>query len=606
MLTLKAYAPKPKQTISEWVLENISIPSDNARPGPVSFRDAPYQRGILDACMDPRIYRVSVKSAAQIGKTLISLGIIGYYTLQKPRSQVVMQSSKDDLRKWLQTKFDPIVDANPELRRCYAKPRGREGTNNAILKSFKGGNLILAWGGSTKSARGISAPIVICDEVDAYEYSKEGHPADLLGQRAATFGSEQKIIELSTPTVENASRISDSYADGDRRQFFVICPECKSDFTLEWEYVRWKDDDYENAKIHCPTCDASFDDYGRIALVRYAEQDGGGWRASRETKRHASFHVNALYSPLRRLIDIIDFHETLKRKNKPMTTFINTCLGLAASTGDSVDAGILESRVEEYAYRVPPQVKILTFGADVHGDRIEAEVVGWGEGEESWNIDYQIFWGPTDNLNSTAYRGFAEYLKQSFETDGGKFYIFAGGIDSGFNMNFVYEFIHEYQRKVPCDLIAIKGVAGWTQPDVRYSRPKNEQQLRRPALWTLAVDKLKQLTMHRLARKKPGPGYCHFPTDRVDGEYFNQLASEKLTVDPKTGRLAWEKRDYGGNEAWDCRIYAYGALKIVDPDLERPRLTTQYGFFKPKPKGTVTSKKPKRNKRTPLKSSMGI
>ena len=74
MLNLKAYRPKPKMSVSDWVLENIVVPSQNARPGPISFRDAPYQREVLDACGDRRYSRVTFKSGAQVGKTLISLG----------------------------------------------------------------------------------------------------------------------------------------------------------------------------------------------------------------------------------------------------------------------------------------------------------------------------------------------------------------------------------------------------------------------------------------------------------------------------------------------------------------------------------------------------
>ena len=156
-------------------------------------------------------------------------------------SQIVMQSSRDDLRKWLQTKFDPIIEANPKLISAYAKPRGREGVNNSIMKSFSGGDLILAWSGSASTARGVSAPIVICDEVDAYEYLKEGHPVDLVWQRAATFGGDKKLLEISTPTVENVSRISDSYADGDMREFYVVCSACKAHWTLDWDFVKWGD-----------------------------------------------------------------------------------------------------------------------------------------------------------------------------------------------------------------------------------------------------------------------------------------------------------------------------------------------------------------------------
>ena len=116
----------------------------------------------------------------------------------------------------------------------------------------------------------------------------------------------------------------------------------------------------------------------------------------------------------------MEFYCGLKKTNKPLTTFTNTILGLAATTGDSVGAYILESRAETYPHPVPPDVKIMTCGADVQGDRIEVEVVGWGAGEESWNIDYQIFHGPTDDLRSPAYREFQAFLNESLHDIGRK------------------------------------------------------------------------------------------------------------------------------------------------------------------------------------------
>lgn len=604
-LNLNAYTPKPKMTISDWALENIQVPAKSSvRPGPISFRDMPYQREIMDICQDKRISQITVKSAAQIGKTLISVVVIAFYTLHHPLSQIVMQPSREDLKKWIQTKFEPVVEANPRLQNAYAQKRGREGVNNAVIKSFSGGDLIFGWAGSANTARGVSAPIVVCDETDAYTYLKEGHPVDLVWQRAVTFGNEKKLLQISTPTEENASWIDSAYLDGDQRQYFVVCPQCQTHHILEWDNVRWEPDAPETARMVCPNadCDAEFDDVGRIALVRYAEADGGGWKPTQPTKRHASFHVSGLYSPVRPLEEMVAFYEKKRKENKPLTTFTNTCLGLVAAKGDTVDADSLEARAETYPFQVPADVKVLTAGADVQGDRIECEVVGWASGEESYNIDYQVFHGPTDDLKSPVYQNFFKYLNSPFETDEGLFFIYALAVDSGFNTQYIYEWILKNKRKSRCQLLAIKGAGGWERPDIRFSQPKQNYQLKSPALWTLAVDKLKQLTMYRFARKTPGPGYCHFPVERVGGDYFDQLASERLVIDPKTGKLSWEQKGFGRNEAWDCRIYAYGALKIAAPDLNRPRIPTQYGYHNPSKKGKIL----KKNTRRPIKSAMEI
>ena len=171
---------------------------------------------------------------------------------------------------------------------------------------------MFAWAGAPRSARGKSAPIIICDEVDGYKYTSEGHPVELLWERSATFGEDRVLIEMSTPTIRGKSRIESSYLEGDCRKYFVVCPSCGNEHLIEWceQTVRWEKGKPRTARLHCPKCDRSFDDYERVALIRNAERDGGGWKAQRENfSGHASFHINSLYSPLRRLSDIISAYE---------------------------------------------------------------------------------------------------------------------------------------------------------------------------------------------------------------------------------------------------------------------------------------------------------
>ena len=254
-----------------------------------------------------------------------------------------------------------------------------EGANNSIMKTFSGGNLYLAWS-SPNSMRGISTPIVICDEAEAYESTKEGHPVNLLRQRSETFGEKRKLIEISTPTVAGKSWIESSYERGDKRRFFVICPDCKEQQTFEWEQVRYDKDDVATALIHCLKCDAGFNDTQRVSMVRYAEADGAGWIAEKQTRGHASFQLSALYSPLRRLQDIVqNYLDVENDPGKDKSVFYNTCLGLPhESTGESADEHELAERVEDYDVQVPDGVKILTAGTDVQKDRLEVEVTWMG------------------------------------------------------------------------------------------------------------------------------------------------------------------------------------------------------------------------------------
>ena len=585
-LQLDKFEMRQAQLPSEWAEANVVIPAGNARPGPISFRDSPFQRSVLDAILDTRVQRVTLQWASQIGKTMVALCALGYFTDEKPLSQMFMQPTETDMKKWLATKFEPMLDANPRLANLYAPPRGREGTNNQIMKDFRGGHLVLAWAGSSNTQRGVSAPIIICDEVDGYEYSEEGHPVDLLWRRSATFGEKRKLIVLSTPTVINQSRIEDDYLQGDMRQFHVVCTGCSEAWVFDWSHVKYEKADVSTARLHCPHCDKPYSDTERIRLVRYAEADGGGWKAQKETKRHLSYHLSALYSPLQRLQDIVQVYLDAEDDADKIATFWNTCMGLTwEKTGETADAHELEARCEDYPAPVPEGVRILTAGIDVQKDRLECEVVGWADEDESWNIAYEVFHGDTSNPNDGCYRYLWNFLQKGFDYEkGGRFFIEAAAIDTGFNTLALYQFVRSKQGNIP-QLFAVKGIGGFNREVLKGVKAQLTYKGYRPPLFSIGVDIVKRILMNYLNINTSGQGYCHFPMERAESDYFEQLTSEVLLYDPKTGKRKWEQKNPGNpNEALDCRVYAYAALHIRKPDFSVPGV--RYGLRGVKQKAT--------------------
>lgn len=570
-LNFSTYAPKEHLLPSRWAEKNVLVSEGNARPGKISFREFPFQQGILDTCVDPQINRVTVQSAAQVGKTLTALCLMGYHTVHEPSSQILMQPSQSDLKKFLEGKFDPMVAGNALLEKSYAKPRGREGANNSIMKVFAGGILYFAWSGSPNTMRGISAPIVICDEAEAYESTiNEGHPVNLLRQRSETFGDRRLLLEISTPTVKGKSWIEAAYERGDKRRFYVVCPECSHKHIFEWENVMYDADDVSTALIHCPECGVGFNDTERISMVRYAKQDGGGWIPEKQTRGHASFQLSALYSPLRRLQDIVQNY--LDVENDPgqnMSTFYNTVLGLTyEADGEGAEEHELAERVEEYPAEVPAGTKILTAGVDVQKDRLECEIAGWGTGEERWNIAYEIFEGDPSDPKDECYSALMKFLGKGFEFEGGgKMSVSGVGIDSGYNTLVIYNFVRKHSGQMP-QIFALKGIGGWNREALTASRPTRTYKGYRPAIYSVGVDILKRIQMQRLNIAKPGAGYCHFPLDRVQTDYFQQLTEEVCLYDQRTNKWKWTRRGRGPNEAFDCAIYNYATLHILKPDLE--------------------------------------
>lgn len=212
-------------------------------------------------------------------------------------------------------------------------------------------------------------------------------------------------------------------------------------------------------------------------------------------------------------------------------------------------------------------MQILTAGADVQADRIEYEVVSWGKDEESWSIDYCVVHG--DTTQGAVYKKFFNGLRRTYESKNGiKWHVYACGIDTGYNTGKVYEAIRYAGRSAI--IFALKGRSGWKVDEVqRTSRAKLEKGRWRPDIISVGVDVVKCTVMQRLNLQDPGPGYCHFPFDR-DLEYFLQLTAEHLIRTSRYGfpQDRWKKK-YEGNEAFDCRVYAYATLWLIYPILAK-------------------------------------
>jgi phage terminase large subunit GpA-like protein len=226
----------------------------------------------------------------------------------------------------------------------------------------------------------------------------------------------------------------------------------------------------------------------------------------------------------------------------------------------------MQDRQESYDHgSLPDGVVIITAGVDVQNDRLEVEFVGWGVGEESWSIDYVILNGdPTrpalwDRLDDELTRRFRH---QTF----GQMANAITFIDSSFMTDVVYRYCH--QRR---GVYAIQGVSSQTG-QVKPIVPPKKKQSKKGLFVRVGVDVAKDVIYARLRFGKPGPGYCHFP-DTYSPEYFDQLTAEEKRTKFLRNRPVkyWYLPKGKRNEALDCRVYAFAALRFIAPNLSARR-----------------------------------
>lgn len=565
---------------SAWAEANLRIPAGNAVPGLIRFDNAPYQRGMLNVIAEPGIKRVSYMTGAQLGKTTIQQAIAGFFIDHDPRSQIFIQPTQGDVQTFQETKLRPMLDANKSISRKLAKSRGRDGVNNSRIISFIGGWLMFGWAGSPRTLRGRSAPVTQADEVDGMlENTGEGDPLELLAQRAATFGDLQLRTESSTPTIKGSSRIETSFNMGDQRRFYVPCPDCNEIQFLKWSQVLWSgrdalegEQDPDSARYVCEHCSSAWDDGQRVAAIRNAEANGGGWIAAKPFKGHASFHAPEMLSTFRKLRDIVQsFLDKLAAGD--LQSFVNVSLAETfEETAEKADPDSLYARREVYAAAVPMHGLYLTVGVDMQTDRLEAKIVAWGLFERSYSVSYRVLYG--DPLAQDVWNDLDDLLEEEFQHESGAMLsIQATCIDTGGTSGMTqaaYEYIRARRGR---KIFAIKGIPGWGRQIVeKPQRKQSGKHSRKVDLYQVGVDEAKLVIMRRLALQKDGPGYCHFPVDEDHGtDYFKQLTAEKLVTRYVRGFPVreWHKPEKARNEVLDCTVYALAALKVMNPSLKQ-------------------------------------
>ncbi len=571
---LAGLRPDPVETIDHWADRHVQLPSFVAEAGQWRTSRTPFLKEIME-CLSPShpCHKVVFMKPVQIGGTQTAVNWVGYTIARSPTAMLFYEPTLDAAKRLSKEKIDPVIEATAVLKGKVKEARARDSGNTTFRKEFLGGFLNLLGTNSSVAARSTSAPRLIMDEVDEYEpdVGDQGHPADLIEKRAASF-PHYKIYELSTPGIEGESRITKDYAKGSRGHYHVPCPFCGELQHLEWDRLIFTFDGEkrpQEAAYRCIGCAELIPEHHKTWMMDSArarwvhdDPDNTGIR---------SFHLNLLYQPYgwaypwsRLAQEWIEANEKMEAGDpRALKTFINTILAQTWKvTVDKIDQTDLYQRRERYAAACPPGVVVLTAAVDVQDDRVEAEICGWGAGEESWSIAYKILYG-SPSLPQV-WMDLTDWLQQSHDhADGVALRVEAVGIDTGgHHTKEAYRFVERYRGLA----YALKGSNDRGAPPIPIRRPRGHRRFRLQ-LYQIGTTALKDTIFPRLKLMRPGPGYLHFPQrDEYDREYFKGLASE-VKVPHYSGKghvqhgFKYEKQ-HQRNEPLDLKVYNLATLLL--------------------------------------------
>jgi len=316
------------------------------------------------------------------------------------------------------------------------------------------------------------------------------------------------------------------------------------------------------------------DDQDRNKMVREGE-----WRAENPeaTKEgYYSYHLSQLYSPFAPLSDGVRDFLTAKNNPELLKTWVNTFLGETwEEKGSRLEWSDLMDQRELYDTRdlIPEDITLITAGVDINGDWIAIEYVGWGDDERSWSLGYHDLYG--DLTAPYVWEELRMHLQQTFTHPlFGEMAVRSTAVDSGFFTSSVYDFTNSTPNTVP-----VKGIEGRNRPI--FGKPSSNS-LDKTRFVPLGVDTIKDVVFGRLKQNDPDKGgYCAFPMPAEDSpegwydeKYFQGLTAEEMRTTYIRGFPVkkWEKISKGRrNEPFDCRNYAFAALRMLQVDLNAQR-----------------------------------
>lgn len=536
-------------------------------------------REIMDAISDPTVVGVVVKKSSQVAGSEAVLNAIGYFAHLDPCPMLLLMPKAEDARKFSIKRLAPTIRDTPVLSEVFVKPKSRDTGNTIDYKRFVGGDITLVGVNAPSNLASLPIRVVLSDEDDRQAMSSgdEGDPWELAWTRTTTFGN-RKGIRVSTPTILGASRICDAFEATDKRYRHIPCPRCGQLHIIARDALRWDTDDRGDvvrgsARLACPHCKGEYHEVERRAAL---SSPAARWIPTAPFRGWRGYDIWAAYSTFMTLDEIAEKIHSARKSGDPARIQVvqNTVFGEPyEGVSEKIDEAAIAKRAEKYPAAVPFKALVLTAGLDTQDDRVEAEVVGWGAGHESWSIDYRVFPGDPDipeGQPGSPWDAVATFLRGTYRHESGlEMRVRAAAIDTaGHKTQSVYAFCHAHRAS----LYAIKGKGGWDRAPVgnpsriRFGKSKT----RHIFLYTLGVDQLKMTVVGRLQIADPGPGHCHFPAGR-DESYFAQLTAERLVTQIKANRRVteWTKDAGARNEALDCRVYAWAAFLINGPRLDK-------------------------------------
>jgi len=389
----------------------------------------PYTAKIGDACDNPKVRVIGVKGNTRSSKTTKAESmLLRNWTYGPLRNVGWIMQDEDSLKRYIDERGEEMLRVHEEVNEKVDWNDKRAG------RFFRqiGRSKLFYFPATLRSLRGFAAPILIADEIDAYNKRVRDAIMTLLSSRQEEFGSSSKAYICSHPDAGPDGGIDAILKDSLLHLWWVNCWCCGKAMSpaaeaedlggrMLWnvpglmaqshnmERVAFLNTVAQEARLVCPNhnCRETYDPDQRLKLMA-----GGQWlqphqrltidgtvEGEEQVASIMGFVIHAFMAPF------VKLRETARDWAAAKLTFDDTGNDVhlrevvvkklgetfqGAKEDETVEpAKVVQARLaSRYALKtVPPGVRFLTAFVDVQGDRFEVRVIGWDLGKQSWLID---------------------------------------------------------------------------------------------------------------------------------------------------------------------------------------------------------------------------
>lgn len=565
---------------------------------------------------DPCTQVTLMKSVQSAGTTTVIENCMLNVIRHKLGSMLFLISTKGQGAVRISANIDTMID-NSGLSE-YVKPAsnrtGKKSKDGSFYKEFVGGiKLLVSSYNSISDLKSNTFHYIFEDELDeaGAELKDQGDIEKIIEGR--TLGLlKYKIVQVSTSSRAETSRIYRNFLAGDQNEYFVPCPLCgeKQILTLKGKgekfgltFKREKRNNAgkkvlipESVEYICEHCEKAFNDTKKQWMLQ-----NGLWIPQNipDDSKKVSYHAPGFISPFlpwericQAFIDTDFGQDILKFKDFTINYMGNPWMAVKKSAKWQM----LKERAEDYTMGTVPPGKemvisgvtvydgplVLFAGIDVQGDRLEMCITGFGINGNKWIVDYQIFYGKTENIEDPCWLALHNWsYEKEYKVCGQSMTISYCAIDAGFNPKAGDKRKKDYANKahVVYDFVAMrtdKFMAIMGTPDDKAIGILKESKITDTVTnltkrYMVSVSLLKESIMNVIENTE-GYNTIHVPEWAVyegekrenSDEFFMQFLSERFQEDPKKpGTWKWMKIR-NRNEVLDVFIYSWAAATFMN------------------------------------------